>query len=127
MAKIITAVSLIFIFGGGWFALDYLNKQEQARAIEIHKGIELARLESKRRLEKRSNFEAVVHSIQSECEAMADKAQDDYLALMLKTIPAKRKVPNSLPKTVINEAEIILQNAKTECLRITTEKLSLSV
>ncbi|MGV8933804.1 MAG: hypothetical protein ACOH1I_04240 [Gallionellaceae bacterium] len=127
MAKIITAVSLMFIFGGGWFALDYLNKQEQARAIEIHKGIEQARLESKSRLEKRANFEAVIHSIQSECEATADKAQDDYLALMLKTIPAKRKVPNSLPQTVVNKAEIILHSAKTECLRITTEKLSVGI
>jgi pantothenate synthetase len=124
MAKIIIAVSLIFLLGGGWLALDYLNKQEQARALEIHKGIEQARLESKRRLGKRSNFESVIHATQADCEAAADKAKVDYMALMLKILPVKSRALGGLPQTVSSQAEAILQSAKTECQSTATNILS---
>jgi hypothetical protein len=124
MARIITAVSLMFIFGGGWLALDYLNRQEMARAAEMHQGIEKARLEAKRRSEKRANFEAVIHSNQANCEAAADKAQNDYMGLMLKEMPAKRKNQAVIPQPVATEAATILQNAKTECQRIAAEQFS---
>lgn len=124
MTKIIFAVSLIFIFGGAWLALDYLNKQEQNRALEMHHGIEQARLEAKRRTDVRTNFETFIRANQENCTAAAEKSQSDYMALLSKTMPAKRKGPSTIPLPITTEAAVILENAKMECQRISTELMN---
>lgn len=41
--RIIIGIVLILLAGGGWLYLDYLNKQQQAEAEEMHQAMIQAR------------------------------------------------------------------------------------
>lgn len=123
MVKAIIAVVLILLGSGAWLALDYLNKQEQARAMEMHLGIEKDRAEAQKRSHRLKSFKERVQSNQGNCEAAADKAKTDYLALMLKVIPAKRKNTPVIPQAIIDEAESITASAREICLQTATAQL----
>lgn len=123
MIKIIIAVSLIFLSGGAWLSLDYLNKQEKTHAKEMHLEIEQARLEAQRRAQTQANFASLIRTNQSICETAAVKAQKDYMELMLKVIPSKRQKQPSIPQAIADEAAAIMASATAECQNISTVQL----
>jgi hypothetical protein len=123
MVKIMIAVVLIMLGSGAWLALDYLNKQEQARAMEMHLGIDKARAEAQKRNQRMENFKIMIQDNQNSCEAAAEQAQHDYLALMLKVIPAKRKSAPVIPQAIMNEAATMMASAKEACLQLATAQL----
>lgn len=118
MFKTILAVVLIFFAGGTWFALDYLNKQEKARTKEMVQEIEQSRMEAKLKAQRQTNFEALIHAVQSNCETAAENAHNEYMLLVLKATPAKRKTQAVIPQNVMNESTAMLANAKAECQQI---------
>ena len=93
MLKIVIATALIFLAGGAWLSLDYLNKQEQAHAKEMHQGIVQARLEATKRVQTQANFESLIRANQSNCDAAAEKSQNEYMSIMQKAIPSKKEGP----------------------------------
>jgi hypothetical protein len=115
LLKIAVAVLLIILAGGAWLALDYMNRQEQLQAKAIQSGLQQARLEAKNRNRMQSSMEAILNTYQTNCEAAADKARTDYLALMQKQMPAKHKTQLPLPQATQDEAAALASNAKAEC------------
>jgi type II secretory pathway pseudopilin PulG len=114
MVKKIAAVVLILLMGGGWFYLDYMNKQEQLAAEESRKAVLQARAQAQARAEAKAQFEAVILADLNNCKAAAEKAKIDYLTLNQK--PVRRKPGEfTIPPAVAEEAEKTLAAANAEC------------
>lgn len=123
MLKIVIATALIFLAGGAWLSLDYLNKQEQAHAKEMHQGIVQARLEATKRVQTQANFESLIRANQSNCDAAAEKSQNEYMSIMQKAIPSKKKGQSVIPQGILDESAKILASTKVECQKISTAQL----
>jgi pantothenate synthetase len=112
--KKIAAVALILLTGGSWFVLDYMNKQEQLAAQEMHRAMEQARAQAKARAETRAKFEAQIQGELANCLAAAEKAKNDYVTLNQK--PVHRKPGQfTIPEAVAAEAEKMQANANASC------------
>lgn len=119
--KIIFTITVIVLASGSWFALDYLNMREQEQAREIQQGLNMARTEASRRSQTQASFTTLINAMQQQCEAAADKAQEDYLNLMQKTLPVTRKKAATLPQAILDEAANIKTAAKSACLQWATD------
>ncbi len=115
LLKIAVAVLLILLAGGAWMALDYMNRQEQLQAKSLQTGLMQAQLEAKSRNRMQANIEAVFDGYLSNCNAAADKAHADYLELMQKLMPLKRKVQLPVPQALQDEAATLAAHAKSLC------------
>lgn len=115
--KIALTVLLIMLTGGAWFALDYMNRQEQMQAKAIQSGLQLAKMEARNRSRMQSSIDSLINGAETSCEAAADKAQSDYVALLQKLMPVKRKIQLPVPQPVLDEAAALTVNAKAECKR----------
>lgn len=143
MNKTAIAVALIFLASGAWLYLDCLNKQERGVSEQIHKGIERAREEGKKRAEARVIFERNIIDNLAFCQAAADKSKDEYTDLLQQTVaaiatqqvaPRKRgraasgkSVPAAVPQAALDAAEKLLESAKTECQQVYDERLKKGV
>ena len=114
--KIIIGVVLIVLAGGGWLYLDYLNKQAQAEAEEMHQAMLQARAQAKARLESQLGTDLAF------CRAAAEKAKTDYVNANGKPVPHK---PNefTIPKAVAAEAARMLDTANAQCQQIHDDHL----
>jgi hypothetical protein len=130
MLKKLIALVLVLLAGGSWLLLDYLNRQEQGSAEQMRQGLVQARAEAQRRNDEdlknkalaKAGFEKQILANLASCQAVAEKAQEDYMSLIQQVVPRKRG-QSVIPKTVADEAEKILLNAKTECQKIYETRL----
>jgi len=114
MIKIISAVVLIFLTGGAWLYLDCLNRQEQEITAQAQQGLLQARAEAARRADTKTASTNNILANLTNCQAAAEKAKNDYAALMLKVAPSKRGQA-IIPQAVTDEAEALFTSAKTAC------------
>lgn len=93
MVKSIIAVLIILAAGGGWFYMDYLNKQEQAAAAQMRMELEqsraLAAAAEKARAEAKAAFNAQIEADLATCKLAAEKAGNDYIAANQKPVLRK--------------------------------------
>lgn len=120
MVKKIIAVVLIILAGGGWFYLDYLNKQELQAAEELRRSMEQARAQAlakaKALAEARAKFEALILADLTTCKTDAEKAKADYVTQHQK--PVRRKPGQfTIPQAVADEAAKMLETANAACQR----------
>lgn len=114
MIKQMIAVILILLAGGAWLLLDCLNRREKSTAEMMQQSIVQARSEAKKRADYKKNFdEQLTHTLNT-CNAAADKAKVDYMALVDQAAPRKRGQA-LIPQAVAVESEKILVAAKAEC------------
>jgi hypothetical protein len=121
--KIVMAVVLIFLAGGAWLYLDCLNRTEQDVTLQAHNELEQARTEGKRRAEAKAGFENLIIGNMHNCQAAAEKAKTDYVALIQKAMPSKKNIPLAIPPAITAEAESILASTKTECQQVYDTRL----
>lgn len=118
MLKKSVAVVLIVLAGGGWFFLDYLNKQQIKEAEELRRSMEQARIQAlahaKAMAEAKAKFEAQILADLNACKAEAEKAQNDYLTRNQKPVRGKPR-QFAVPKTAADEASRMLQTANAAC------------
>lgn len=114
MFKQMLALVFVMLGGGTWFYLDCLTKQEKGNAELVHQGIIQAREEVKKRATIKLAFEKQLVASLTNCNATADKAKTDFMALFEHTAPRKRGLA-VIPQTVFDESEKILTAAKAEC------------
>jgi type II secretory pathway pseudopilin PulG len=118
MLKKIIAVVLIVLAGGGWFYLDYRNKQEMQEAEELRRSIEQARAQAlakaKALAEEKAKFEALLLADLTTCKATAEKAKEDFLTQNRK--PVRRKPGQfTIPQAAQDEAAKTLEAANAAC------------
>jgi type II secretory pathway pseudopilin PulG len=118
MVKKIIAVVLIVLAGGGWFYLDYRNKQEIREAEELRRSMEQARAQAlaqaKAIAEAKAKFEAQILADLTTCKADAEKAKNDYVTRNQK--PVRRKPGQfTIPQAVADEAARTLETANAAC------------
>ena len=114
MIKTVIAIVFIFLTAGAWIYLDCMNKREQDITAQAQQGVLQARAESTRRAEVKANFEKNILDTLNNCQAAAEKAKTDYMALIQKVAPVKRGQV-LIPQAVTDETETILTNARAEC------------
>jgi hypothetical protein len=120
--KIVAAV-LIVLSAGGWFYLDYLNKQEQKFAEQSRIEMEQVRAKAKAHAEAKAKFEAQIMADLTACKASAEKAKEEYLTQHQK--PVKRKPGEfTVPQESIDEAAKTLDAANAACQATYTTRLS---
>ena len=130
MIKKLVALVLVLLAGGAWLLLDYFNQQEQVGAEQMRLGLVQARAEAQRRNDEdmkskalaKAAFEKQILANLASCQAVAEKAQQDYMSLIQQILPRKRG-QSVIPKTVADEADKILVNAKAECQQIYDARL----
>lgn len=114
MVKKIAAVVLILLAGGGWFYLDYLNKQELLAAEQSRKVFEQARAQAKARADAAAKFETQIAADLTACQATAEKEKEDFLIQHQQ--PVKRKPGQfTIPQEASDEAMKTLQAATAAC------------
>jgi hypothetical protein len=106
--KIIFGVVLILLAGSGWLYLDYLNKQNQLAAEEMHKAMVEARAQAKAR------FETQLRTDLSFCQEAAERAKKDYIEQNQKPVPRK---PGEFaaPQIILDEAANKQAAANAQC------------
>lgn len=118
MIKKVIAAVLIVLAAGGWFYLDYRNKQEIQAAEELRKSLEQARAvaaaKAKAQAEAKAKFEAQIMADLTACKATAEKAKEDFLDAHKK--PVKRKPGQfTIPQAAQDEAAKNLEAANATC------------
>lgn len=114
MIKVVSAVALILLAGGAWLYLDCMNKRTQESTIQAQQGLMQIRAEGTRRAEAKATFESNILANLNSCQAAAEKAKLDYVALIHEVAPSKRgKI--IIPQAVTEETESILLAARNEC------------
>lgn len=118
MVKKIIAVVLIVLAGGGWFYLDYRNKQEIQEAEELRRAMEQARVQAlaraKAAAEAKAKFEAQILADLTACKAAAEKAKEDFLTQNQK--PVRRKPGKfTIPQAAMDEAAKTQDAANAAC------------
>lgn len=118
MLKTILGLIVIILAAGGWFYLDYLNKQEQAASVELRQTVEKnraivlaaeqARVAAKAALEAKRKMEL------NTCLDAAQQANTDYLATNQKSV-ARKAGQSALTQAAIDVAIKTLTDAKTSC------------
>jgi len=120
--KIVAAV-LIVLSAGGWFYLDYLNKQEQKFAEQSRIEMQQARAKAQARAAEKATFETQIMADLTACKAAAEKAKEEYLTQHQK--PVKRKPGEfTVPQENIDEAAKTLDAANAACQTNYTSRLS---
>jgi len=114
--KIIIGVILMVLAGGGWLYLDYLNKQAQAEAEEMHQAMLQARAQAKARFESQLSTDLIF------CRAAAEKAKTDYINANGKPVPHKRN-EFTISQAVADEAARMLAAANVQCQQIYDDHL----
>lgn len=118
MLKAIAGILVIVLAAGGWFYLDYLNKQEQAAALELRQMVEknraIAVAAEQARVAAKAVFEANLNSELKSCLAAAQQANTDYLAANQKPVPRKAG-QFTIAQTFIDTAAQVLADANTAC------------
>ncbi len=123
MIKKIIAVVLIVLAGGGWFYLDYLNKQEQKAAEQSRKEMEQVRAQAQARAEAKAKFEVQISADLTACKAAAEKAKEDFLTQHQQ--PVRRKPGQfTVPQAAIDEAGKTLEAATAACQATHDARLS---
>jgi hypothetical protein len=117
------AVALIFLAGGAWLYLDCLNRTEQGITQQANNELVQARTEGKRRTEAKTSFENHIIGNMHNCQAAAEKAKIDYVALMQKAMPGKKNAPLAIPLAITDEAETLMASTKAECQQIYETRL----
>ena len=118
MVKKVIAVVLIVLAAGGWFYLDYRNKQELQAAEDLRRSLEQAREQAlaraKAQAEAKAKFEAQIMADLTTCKATAEKAKEDFLEANKK--PVKRKRGQfAVPQAAQDEAAKNLEAANAAC------------
>lgn len=114
MDKKILAVVLILLAGGGWFYVDYKNKQEKAEMAQMQRELNEARAKSAAIAAAKAKFIAQIQADLAACKATAEKAKEDFLEANKK--PVKRKPGEfTIPQTAIDEAAKTLEAANAGC------------
>ena len=114
MVKKIAAVVLILLAGGTWGYLDYLNKQEQQAAEELHRQMDEARAKAAARAAAQAKFETQIMSDLTACKAAAEQAKADFITQHQQ--PVKRKPGQfTIPPGVAEEADSTLAAANASC------------
>ncbi len=118
MVKKVIALVLVILAAGGWFYLDYRNKQEIAAAEELRRAMEQARLQAAARAkalaEARAKFETQITADLTACKAAAEKAKEDFLEAHKQ--PVKRKRGQfAIPQAAQDEAAKTLDAANAAC------------
>jgi len=114
MIKKIVAVVLIVLAGGGWFYLDYLNKQELQAAEQSRKEMEQTRAQAQARMQAKAKFEEQITADLAACKATAEKAKEDFLTQHQQ--PVKRKPGQfTIPQAATDEAAKTLDTANAAC------------
>lgn len=118
MVKSIIAVVIIFAAAGGWFYMDYLNKQEQAAAAEMRKEVEhsraLAVAAEKARAEAKAVFNAQLENELATCKLAAEQASSDYINTNQKPVPRKPGL-FTIPTEVADAAAKLLAEGNLLC------------
>jgi hypothetical protein len=114
MIKQLIAVAMVFLAGGAWLYLDCLNQREQGSAELLHQNILMARAEANNRAEIKTNFSNQLATTLNNCNAAADKAKADYMALVEQAAPRRRGAA-FIPQATADASEKILAAAKAEC------------
>lgn len=130
MIKKVIALVLVLLAGGSWLVLDYLNKQEQVTSEQMRQGLVQARMEAKmrsdaemqNRVQAKVSFEKQILANLTSCQADAEKAQQEYMALIQQVVPRKGGKAIT-PKTVADEAQHILERTKAECQQVYDTRL----
>ncbi|MDP2805024.1 MAG: hypothetical protein Q8O24_03700 [Gallionellaceae bacterium] len=122
MIKKIVAAVLIVLSAGGWFYLDYLNKQEQKFAEQSRIEMQQARAKAQARAADKAKFETQIMADLTACKAVAEKAKEEYLTQHQK--PARKKGEFTVPQESIDEAAKILDAANATCQATYTTRLS---
>lgn len=117
MLKILIAVVLAFLAGGAWLYLDCLNNHEQVSTERMHQDVNQVRLEASRRADAKAAFEYQMKTTLNSCQAAADKAKNDYMALIQKVAPSKRGRV-IIPQDVLDQTETLAIAAKADCQQI---------
>jgi hypothetical protein len=123
MVKKIVAGVLIVLSAGGWFYLDYRNKQELKFAEQSRLELEQVRAKAQARAAAKSKFEAQIMADLTACKEAAEKAKTEYLTQYQK--PVKRKPGEfTVPQENIDEAAKTLDTANAACQATYTTRLS---
>jgi len=122
MFKQMIAVVVILTSSGAWLYLDCLNKHEKGSAELLHQGVVQSRAEAKKRAEMKTNFDAQLATTLGNCNAAADKAKADYMALVEQAAPSKRGKA-LVPQAVMEASEKTLAAAKAECQQVYDSRL----
>lgn len=127
MIKSIIAVLIILAAGGGWFYMDYLNKQEQAAAAEMRKEVEhsraLAAAAEKAKAEAKIAFKAQLETDLAACKAAAEKASTDYITTNQKPVPRKPGL-FTIPADVAEASAKLLADGNALCQSTYDTKLN---
>ncbi|MBI4808186.1 MAG: hypothetical protein HY799_04495 [Nitrosomonadales bacterium] len=118
MVKKIVALVLIVVAGGGWFYLDYMNKQEIKAAEELRQAMAQAKAQAMARekaiAEAKAQFEALILAELTTCKTTAEKVKEDFLEANKK--PVRRKPGQfTVPAAVQEEANKTLEAANAAC------------
>ncbi len=126
MSKRLFAIALIFISGGSWLYLDYLNKQETLAIIEMRKEMQITHERAvanfKALAAYQSQFEAANVGDLTRCYSDAEKANFNYLARQQKSGINKADLI-TLDKAILEKAAVLLESDKERCKRIYESKL----
>lgn len=118
MLKMIAGIVVIVLAAGGWFYLDYLNKQEQLAALELRQTVEknraIAVAAEQARVASKVALEAKLSIELKTCLDAAQQASTDYLTANQKNTPRKAQ-PLVIEPTVIDTAAQNLANAQSVC------------
>jgi len=123
--KRVVAMMLLIVAGGTWIRLDCLNEQEKGASEHISEGIQLARVEAKRRMLTETRFGYFIRDNLTSCQDAAEKAKKSYVKLVndanlraVREALPHRQDKCYIPPAVAIDPEVVLMNAKADCQKI---------
>jgi|GEM_PF-2253075 hypothetical protein len=122
-------IILALIAWGSLFLLDYYLKQDQVESTrQLHDFVQQARDQEKARTTARKKFELQLLADYSHCEESAVKFHNAYVDLIREAAPIKqaapiKREPAPVPGNILERANSLLSDKKTECKIIYDERL----
>jgi|SRR5271169_260313 len=118
MTKTIIGVVLVFLAGGSWLYLDYLNKKETMAIEDMRKEMQISHERSvadmKEMAEMRSRVEFSMVTDLTSCYAAAEKANFDYMSHLQN--PERLKPDQiTITKAELDKAAMMLESDKEKC------------
>ncbi|MGZ8256631.1 MAG: hypothetical protein ACXW1C_02265 [Gallionella sp.] len=118
MLKTLAGVMMMVLAAGGWFYLDYLNKQEQAAALELRLTVEKNRAKAvaaeQARIAAQAAFTAQLNTDLVACQAAAQQANNDYLTSNQKPV-ARKAGQFTVAQNFIDTAAQTFSDANAVC------------
>lgn len=121
MIKNIILVVFLALAGGGWFYLDYSNKQSQAETMELRANMEKARFDVQS--QSRAQAEAKQRVKLQDCESASEKTRADFLAASGKPVRGK---PNelTLARDALDQADKKFKDDNAACWVLYVDAIS---